>query len=365
VTAWIVADDDVESLLRALDTAGPVAVVDHTRRPPTDLATRLAHAPEDTWLVAFTSGSTASPRGVCRSRASWTASVDTLAVATGTATGTRVLVPGPLTATLFLHAAWHARQVGAQPVRAPVGTQQPWDVAHLVPAQLAQLLARADDLSGRTVVVSGAALPHTLADEARRRGLRVITYYGATELSFVAADSGSGLRPFGRAEVEHRAGLLWVRSPYLAAGYLPDARGRHEVGGALRWDERGWATVGDRGMVAADGIVDVRGRGDDAVQTGGATVHVSDVEHVLRQAPGVHDVAVLGVRHATLGAVVAAAVESPATTPSQLRTWARARLAPSAVPRRWLVSATLPRRSTGKIDRIQVAAMLEARNTPD
>ncbi len=57
-------------------------------------------------------------------------------------------------------------------------------------------------------------------------------------------------------------------------------------------------------MVAADGIVDVRGRGDDAVQTGAATVHVSDVEHVLRQAPGVHDVAVLGVRHATLGAVV-------------------------------------------------------------
>lgn len=357
----VVGDDRPVEVLDALDAcgAGPVAVVDHRRHMPADLPARLDRARSDTWLVAFTSGSTDSPRGVCRTRASWEASVAPLADATGTAAGSTVLVPGPLSSTLFLHAAWHARRVGARALIDRVDTAARWDVVHLVPAQLRHLLGAAHDIAGRTAVVAGAALDPATAAEAQRQGLRVIAYYGAAELSFVAVDTGAGLRAFPGAEVAVRDGVLWARSAYLATGYLPAASGDLVEGGALRRDGD-WATVGDRGRIGADGQVHVDGRGELAVQTGGATVWVADVEHVLRQYPGVRDVVVLSVAHPRLGQVVAAAVESDADA-STMRAWTRSRLDAAALPRRWAVVSTLPRTSAGKVDRAAAAELLADR----
>lgn len=356
----VVSDDRPADVLDALDAhlAGPVAVVDHRRRVPSDLPDRLRHAPDATWLVAFTSGSTDAPRGVCRTHASWQAGVPALAELTATAAGSTVLVPGPLSSTLFLHAAWHARQVGADALLAPLDTTKPWDVVHLVPAQLRRLLAADVDVAGRMAVVAGAALDRPTAQEARRRKMRAVSYYGAAELSFVAVDPGTGMRAFPGAEVAARDGVLWVRSPYVATGYLPDATGEPVAGGAMRRDA-GWATVGDRGGVSADGRVTVDGRGEAAVQTGGATVWVADVEQVLRHAPGVRDVVVLSVSNAQHGQVVAAAVECDCDV-ADLRAWARSRLDAPSLPRRWAVTPALPRTPAGKVDRAAAAVLLES-----
>jgi long-chain acyl-CoA synthetase len=363
--ARVLGDDEPVRVLDALDDdeGGPVAVVDHRRRRRDDLLPRLRHAAPGTWLVAFTSGSTSTPRGVCRTRASWDASADSLAQLTGTSAGTRVLVPGPLSSTLFLHAAWHARQARARPVLGPLDTTEPWDVVHLVPAQLRALLDGCADLDRRTAVVAGAALDPATAAVAQRRGLRVVTYYGAAELSFVAIDVGEGLRAFPGAEVASRDGVLWVRSPFVADGYLPESSVDAAEGGAMRGDA-GWATVGDRGAVRDDGVISVRGRGEDAVQTGGATVWVADVEHTLRGAPGVRDVVVLGLAHPRLGHVVAAAVESD-DEPSALSAWARTRLDPAALPRRWAVVAALQRTPAGKVDRAAAGALFQREGAGD
>ena len=81
----------------------------------------------------------------------------------------------------------------------------------------------------------------------------------------------------------------------------PRARGRSS-GGA-----DGFATVGDRGILR-DGVLTVTGR-DDVVLTGGATVHVADVEGSLRGgATGA--LVVVGIPHPRLGAVVAVALEN-------------------------------------------------------
>lgn len=364
----VVGDDSPSEVLAALDTRGPVAVVDHTRPAAGKaLATTPTSAlPPDTWLVVRTSGSTRTPRAVCRTQESWLASVQAFAAATGTTSGTRVLVPGPLSSTLFLHAAWHARQVGAEPILLRTGTADrridggaAWDVVHLVPHQLAHLLdGVAGDrhtLTGRTAVVAGAALPEHLRARAERHGLRVVTYYGAAELSFVAWGNDSALRPFPGAEVAAKDGEIWVRSPYLALDYLggPEVDGpwRRGARGPWRRGADGWASVGDRGEVHADGTVVVHGRGDAAVQTGGATVHVADVEAALRGHPDVADVVVVGLAHATLGHIVAALVESPVATVDSLRAWARTTLDPASRPRSWRVVTSLPRTSAGKPDR--------------
>ena len=371
--AVIASDEDAREVLRALDGPGPVAVVDHKRALPHGFADRLHQAPEGTWLVALTSGSTAAPRAVCRTRASWQASVADLAAAVGTDAGTRVLVPGPLSSTLFLHAAWHAGQVGATPVLEPLGTARRWDVAHVVPRQLVSLLATDADLSGRTAVVAGAALPSAVAARARARGMRVAAYYGASELSFVALgppdDDPVSLPAFPGVQVVSRDGVLWVRSRLLASGYLPDEAGAPSSGGPLRQDPDGWASVGDRGHVLPNGSVVVTGRGGTAVQTGGATVDVAEVESVLAGAPGVSDVVVLAISHRDLGHVVGAVVEraGEAVDPAslrELRGWARARLTPQALPRRWHLTTSLPRTSGGKVDRVAAGDLLRAPDPP-
>ncbi len=359
----LVSDQDPYLVLDALDRPGPVVVTNHRLPVPTDLRQRLARVAPDTWLVAFTSGSTAHPRGVCRTRASWMLSVAPLAAAIGAGTSSTVLVPGPLSSTLFLHGAWHAREVGARVLLGPLDSAKPWDIAHLLPSQLAALLASPADLTGRTAVVAGAALAGSTAAAAMGRGMRVVRYYGAAELSFVAIGSEDGLRPFPGVEVAERAAELWVRSPYVAAGYLPDVSDGDPAGGAMRRDEAGWATVGDRGEVRADGTVVVRGRGAGVVQTGAATIHAADVEHVLRGAPGVRDAVVVGVPHAWLGQVVAAAVESSSATSATMRRWARSRLDSSALPRRWVVTNELPRTPAGKVDRDAVSRLV-ARGHP-
>ncbi len=146
----------------------------------------------------------------------------------------------------------------------------------------------------RTVVVAGSVLPDRLADQALARGMTLIEYYGAAELSFVAARRyPAALRPFPGAEVEVRDGTVWVRSPYLSTGY-PAGRG-----GPLRWDEEGFATVGDLADSDPGGGLLIRGRGDSAITTGGATVLAEDVERALAALPQVSEVAVVGVPHAT------------------------------------------------------------------
>ncbi len=200
----------------------------------------------------------------------------------------------------------------------------------------------------RTAVVAGAATPQRLRDRARAAGLRLVEYYGAAELSFVAVDAdGTGLRPFPGAEVEVRDGLVHARSPYVAVGYLdPDDAG------PLRRDTDGWRTVGDRGRTT-QGRIEVVGRAGDAVTVGGHTVVAADVEAALRDVPGVAEVACVGEPHARLGERVVLAVQAePGTDPvPALREAARRALPPAARPVRYVVLSELPRTTGGKVAR--------------
>ncbi len=339
------------AVLRARRRGRAPVVLDPSWPPAVRAAAeRSLHAvrPAEGSLGAFSSGSSRRPRLVLRSWASWEASHPPFCALTGIGPGSTVLVTGPLSASLHLYGAVHAVDVGATLVLAQLDDRRPWDVVHVVPAGLDRLLAGPLDLAGRTAVCAGDALPPSLAARAADRGLRVVAYYGATELSFVAAAEGTGsLRPFRGVEVEVRDGTVWARSPYLCTEVLGDP--------PLRRDSEGFATVEDLGELAADGSLRVLGRADEAVTTGGATVHVEAVEVALRGAPGVTDVAVVGTPHAALGQLLAAVVEAAGSLPPParrlLRDRAAAAVAPAAVPRRWYVVPALPRTPAGKVAR--------------
>ncbi|MEV4458577.1 AMP-binding protein [Microbispora sp. NPDC049633] len=331
--------------------------------------------PDDLTWACFSSGSTGRPRAVVRGRASWTGSFAHLDELTGIGPGDVVLIPGPLVSSLYGFAAVHTLAAGATAVvpgrwspGALAGQLRRATVVHVVPHRLPAVLDVLAAAGGplRTAVVGGAAMDAAARTRATAAGVRVVSYYGATELSFVAVDAdGSGLRPFPGVEVDVRAlpgqalGEVWVRSPWLCEGYLAGATG------PLRRDAGGWMTVGDLAEPYRPGeVLRLRGRGDGAIQTGGATVVPEDVEEVLRKVPGVDDVVVVGTPHPHLGAVVTAVVEGEDASRAALEATARAELDPAQRPRRWYAARSLPRTPTGKAARGLVAARLAAGGDP-
>lgn len=334
----------------------PVLVTDPdgTGPGPADLPPEL---PAGTFLVVITSGTSGHPRPVLRTAASWTSSFAPFSALTGIGPRDRVLLTGPLHATMHLFAAVHALAVGAHLIDDPATAT----ATHLVPSRIGALLDElAPDAPLRTLVVAGSALPDRLAERAVARGLAVTEYYGAAELSFVAARRIPGpLGPFPGAQVQVRDGVVWVRSPFLSLGYPPG------VAGPFRRDEQGFATVGDLAAPDGDGLR-IRGRGDAAITTGGATVLVEDVEDALLQLPGVAAVAVVGTPHPRLGQLVTAVLEpAPGADLSSIRTAAQAVLRAQSRPRRWLLADRLPRTGGGKVARHRVAAALAALDQGD
>ena len=313
------ASSGPEVLLRALDIrarGGVPAIGDD--RWSTQLASSLvvelenAELAGDTAWATFTSGSTARPRVVLRSESSWSTSYRAVSELLGLTPDDVVYAPAPLVSSLSLFAAVHALSEGAD-IRLPTGHSLAASdladstVVHSTPFALGLALDAIEAGAPhalRVAFIGGDRVSQSLRGRANAAGIDVIAYYGAAELSFVAVDVGDGLRPFPGVEVELRDGTVWVRSPYLASGYLASDSGPFEV------DAAGWATVGDRASLDSTGALVLSGRADGAILTAAATVIPEDVEHTLRGAPGVRDVAVLGVEHPRMGALVTAVVEA-------------------------------------------------------
>lgn len=314
-------------------------------------------------LALRTSGTTGAARSVVRTTHSWFDSFPDVTALTGLRAGSRLWLPGPLTATMNLFAAVHARVVGAT-VSADPGADSgagpgadPGGASHavLTPAALRRALAQGTSLRGMHLVVAGDRLGRRLHDAALGAGAASVShYYGAAELSFVAWGSHAGdLAPFPGVDVDTADGRIWVRSPYVFLRY--DGRG-----GPARRRADGFVTVGDRGRLEADpagpGRLRVRGRAEQTVVTAGATVHVADVEAALEDATGLRPVLV-GLPHPDLGEVLCAVLGSREAV-DRCRAAARELLSGADRPRRWFVVAELPQTAAGKVDRAALVAHL-------
>ncbi|WP_232664022.1 class I adenylate-forming enzyme family protein [Pseudonocardia sp. TRM90224] len=322
------------------------------------------------FYLPTTSGSSGRPKVLQRTRASWLRSFAALPLPGDGP----VLVPGPLSSSLFLFAALHALHAGRRPVlmhrwHAPTAAEHATSctVVHVVPAMLAALLdvlVQRPELRAactlRTVVCGGAAIGDPL--RARLRELlpacELVEYYGSAEHSLIAIRRGddTALRPVEGVDVEVRDGVLFVRSPLAFSGYLR--------AGELQPAPAGWSTVDDTATLHTGGTLTLHGRGGSGVvESGGKLVAVEEVEAALRAVPGVRDVVVAGTPHAVFGALVTAVVEpDPAAPPAlpALRDAARARLEPAKRPRRWLTVEELPRTPAGKPARAAIASQLSA-----
>ena len=366
-----------ENRVRALVTAwgvrasGKIPLVGDDRWDAThwselrQLADGAVLSPDSAW-AAFTSGSSASPRVVLRTEKSWSASFSAVTELMELTSADCVYLPAPLSSSLSLFSVAHARSVGAAVVLPRVHALSPADlehatVLHATPHALRTLVELIEGGGTRhrlhSALVGGAHLDIGVRERVEALGIRVVSYYGAAELSFVTVDTdGQGHRPFPGVEMRVTDDELWVRSPYLASGYLG-------TDGALRESPGGWATVGDLVDLDRADRLHFRGRADGAILTAAATVVPEEVESALRSIDGIEDAVVLGLANAGVGALVSVLIETTAgrAVPSagQLREEARSRLLPSHLPRLWYWTEHLPRTSAGKPARAQVRRAIE------
>lgn len=357
--------DHRQVLLQALQAraAGEVPLVGDERWSDEHWAEVVAAVeastlPGETAWATFTSGSSGRPRVVLRSAASWEIAFDAVDAALDAGPGDRILLPVHPVSSMTLFGAAHAaaRTAGFSVPRSARLTRTDLDgptLLHGTPwhlQDLVELLDRGARCSIRSALIGGAALDFQLAARARARGLRVVGYAGAAELSFVAFDHGDGLRPPDGVEVRLRDHELWVRTPQAALTTLG--------GGPLRRDGD-WLTVGDRASLDDD-VLTFHGRADEAILTAGATVSPADVEAELERLDGVSAALVVGAPEPRAGQLVLAGVEVAPDGPSTavLRRAARDRLAPAQRPRRWHRVARLPRTGSGKVRRLDAAELL-------
>jgi len=255
--------------------------------------------------------------------------------------------------------------------------QQGCSLYSLVPTQLHDLLSYCQRWGTRPkglrhVLVGGAPATLRLRRLAHEHGLRALFTYGMTEAGSQittqrpdatlaepqALDAGYALDGVDLRLDEKRR--LWVRSPSLMLGYLGDPALRSSATA-----EPPWFMTNDRAIIHPDGRVQILGRTDHLLITGGENVDPEWVEQILGEHPWVQEVAVCGLPDPRWGERLVALVVPSADAPmdrltSDLQSFGRQHLPPFALFKELRVVARLPRLGIGKLDRTAALAMAQA-----
>ena len=290
----------------------------------------------------------------------------------------------------------------------------------LVPTQLRRAL-EVEQLRGAlarldAVLIGGAAADAQLLEQAKAAGIRVVTTYGMSETCGGCVYDGQPL-PGVSMDVDQATGAIWLSGPMLATGYLGDeeltrrcfvsrpqagvgasgvggtasaaesaeagAGGASTEAGATRpgaetWPGAGsdagageparrWFITSDRGHIV-DGRLQVLGRLDDVIISGGIKVEPGPIEALLALNPLVSECAVVGLPDLQWGQVVTAVVV-PASMPglgrvdegailAQIRVYLEQKLSGAQCPKQVLLADALPYKGIGKVDRRALAQSL-------
>lgn len=262
--------------------------------------------------------------------------------------------------------------------------------------QLRGALARLD-----AVLIGGAAADAQLLEQAKAAGIRVVTTYGMSETCGGCVYDGQPL-PGVSMDVDQATGAIWLSGPMLATGYLGDeertrrcfvsrpqagegTRDAGETASAAESAEAGaggpgagsgagageparrWFITSDRGHIV-DGRLQVLGRLDDVIISGGIKVEPGPIEALLALNPLVSECAVVGLPDLQWGQVVTAVVV-PASMPglgrvdegailAQIRVYLEQKLSGAQCPKQVLLADALPYKGIGKVDRRALAQSL-------
>jgi o-succinylbenzoate---CoA ligase len=302
-------------------------------------------------LVVETSGSTAAPKRVVLSRSAVRASVAATARRLG-GEG-RWLLALPASYVAGAQVVCRSVAAGEPPVVleehesfvAAVESGRP-AYASLVPTQLHRMLADDADVAAlrtlRTVLLGGGPIDPALRERAAAAGVTVVATYGSAETAGGCVYDGVALDGVGLAtELD---GRLRISGPVLFDGYDGDP------GLTERVLVDGWFRTEDAARIDEDGRLQVLGRLDDMVVSGGVNVPGPAVAARLRSHPDVREVEVFGVPDEEWGSRLVAFVAGELTL-AEARAWVADVQPRSWAPRQLVRLDEIPMLANGKPDR--------------
>lgn len=287
----------------------------------------------------------------------------------------------------------------------------------LVPTQLHKLLESADAnpslgaeiheaLGSFTgILLGGAPASADLLAASTALGLNTVTTYGSAETAGGCVYSGAVL-PGVRVELVPEEGMpeegmptapdiegkpaqvgrIWISGTHLASGYVGDATRTAEhfftAADGTRWyrtDDYGLLSPAHDPDNAAHGNaprLQVLGRSDDVLISGGVKISARAVATVLEEHPAVREACVIGLPDARWGTAIAAAVTlvpsaGTAAAPTEngsalneelcalLRARCAEKLGAPAAPKQLSILPDFPLTSTGKPDRAEIYSILD------
>jgi acyl-CoA synthetase (AMP-forming)/AMP-acid ligase II len=329
--------------------------------------------PDDLAILAYTSGTTGSPKGAMLTHGNITWAVVQMLQACAFAPTDVTLAAAPFTRMGGIGVTVLPTLFVGGSVVVPSTTDGTDILDTIEQARVTVLFANPDLLEGmrrsprwdeadmssvRTGVVGGGMVPEPLLRAYLDQGVRLRHGYGLTEASpavsllderdaatrpdsvgkplpFVEVRS---VRPDGSECEPNEVGEWQIRGPNVCVGYWRRDP-PHRAGG--------WLPTGDVGSIDAGGYLTILDRASSAMAVDGSIVYPASIERAVYGTEGVIDAAVVQVD----GRLVLAVVEQPGSRldVEAILTSLRARLRPSEVPAEVRRVAAVPRNQAGKV----------------
>jgi 2-aminobenzoate-CoA ligase len=224
----------------------------------------------------------------------------------------------------------------------------------------------------RKCVSAGETLPKSTFDQwLARTGHKIIDGIGSTEMFhiFISATEEE-IRPgsTGKAVPGYEVAILDDAGNPVPPGEIGNLAVRGCTGCKYlddlhqqrKYVRNGWNVTGDSYKMDADGYFWYQARTDDMIVSSGYNISGVEVEHVLLDHKKVAECAVIGVPDDERGHLVKAfIVPALGITPcdelkKELQDWVKSQIAPYKYPRAVEFVSTLPKTTTGKLQRFQL-----------
>ncbi len=356
---------------------------------PAPVAAEAAADPDKVAYLAFTSGTTGTPKCVMHSDNTLLANARDMVRDWGHGPETKLLTLSPLSH----HIAWVAAAqwliAGCELIvnDPPAGHALDWIVATGatyvmgVPTHAMDVLAeqRRRGLKQlgavETFYMAGAPIPPSVAEAFVAQGIRPQNIYGMTENSShqythpaddratIVTTCGRGgpayaVRLFDPAEPDRevetgQVGEIGGRGAALMLGYYDN-----QAATAASFNRDGWFLSGDLGMLDERGNLRIVGRAKDLIIRGGHNIYPAHIEALALRHGGVQRVACIPVADERLGERVCIALIGPVEPSDLLAHLAAEGLSKYDMPEYFLRVETFPLTASGKILKRELVEMI-------
>ncbi|KAK9741273.1 hypothetical protein RND81_03G093900 [Saponaria officinalis] len=192
-------------------------------------------------------------------------------------------------------------------------------------------------------------------ERASLKALQGVRTIGLNKVDIIDRNSRKSLPRDGKT-----VGEIAVQGASVMLGYLKDQEATSKCLG-----DDGWLLTGDLGVIHPNGYLEIKDRSKDIIISGGENISSVEVESVLYTIPGVNEAAVVAQPHKHWGETPCAflgftkGVEVKLIE-SEVIEFCRKKLAHYMVPKRVVFLEELPKTSTGKIQKFRLREMAKA-----